>query len=534
MPVLLHVELSAPFAVGDLCAELKWADGSRQIVVLRDGRGMEAFGTLPNHLRLLHRGAPTGLAPLRVSAAQDTMANSAKSVKGDRYTLVEAEELFERGILIPPDGVLRLRLIWGVHCHRTETGPSLVERASGQASDQGQRFLASEHVRCAELVGMDASGMTPLQFSGKVAQFHHQTLLPIGKRRATFGQIIALAGDFYAYLDSASRKNNGAAWPESPGWIEFLAGDYRDPPLLEDESAIVGDILQTFERELALLMRGEAVGTVSELLHDSSSTKFPGRRYLALAGQNYCHFAAHPWDGTIDDPANEALTSYHYYHYRALAAAEMAGMSIVNQEQKFIEALVIEAFGCHFLTDMFASGHLRVPRRALGEQFGIMRGGLGMAHGMHDEDNKRGLWVTTRMPQSPRVVWRAFGDAMLFRPESAHHFGMVQEAVRRSVAEVFARYCGVSDIGSANTAEALLPIPLAAGMAPQVGDVLPFGLGAPDTEPANHFPLYAICTNPHTRKIVMARRVRDDAPSENLYFEQDGDESQHFSLPAVR
>lgn len=231
---------------------------------------------------------------------------------------------------------------------------------------------------------------------------------------------------------------------------------------------------------------------------------------------------------------NEALISYHYYHYRALAAAEIAGISMVNQQQKFIDALVIEAFGCHFLTDLFASGHMRVPRRALGETFGIMRGGLGMAHGMHDEDNKRGLWVTTRIPQSPRVVWRAFGDAKLFHPEAAPHFGMVQEAVRRSVAEVFARYGGVSEIAAADTAEALLPVPIAAGCTPHIGDVLPFDMGVPGTAPPNHFPMYARCRNPYSGHVTIAERAESADANSNLYHEQDGDESQRYTLSGTR
>ncbi|MFO0576488.1 MAG: hypothetical protein U1A78_20990 [Polyangia bacterium] len=526
MPARLDILITAPFPLGDVTAQLTFPDQSVRRVVLRSGALQTDLPELPERLRLLHAPAPEGEAPL--AAPSEVLRPEQRELRGD---LVEAEELFERGIRIPESGTLRLQLIWGVHCHQTVTGPSLASKLGGEVERQAPRFLSAEHVRCAERVGMDESGMRPLAANGKTATFNSKTLLPIGSQRATFGQIIALAGDFYAYLDAASRKNNGSAWPEAPGWVEFLAGDYREPPLVEDSSAVVKDILATFQHELEQLMRGEKLSALPQLVEGNRVTDFPVRRYLALAGMNYCHFGAQPPDGSIQDEVNEAYRSYLYYHRRALAQAEVAGMSLVNQEAKFIEALVIEAFGCHFLTDLFASGHIRVPRRALGERFGIMRGGLGMAHSMHDEDNKLGLWCTTRVPQTPRVVWRAYGDAMLLKPEAEAHLAMIQEAVRRSAAEVFLRYCGVSDVPEAETGEALLPVALAAGTAPRSEDVLPFDLGSPDTEPPNHFPLYALVDSGKPKHPLIARRADDKALYTNSYYEQDGDSARRFSIP---
>lgn len=529
------VVVSAHFRVGDVTAILSLADGSQQRIVLRDGRYAGDLPAAPLHLRLTHEPAPRGEAPLQIPT-QDAPTLPPAGVP------VEAEELFERGVSVDDSGVLRLGLIWGVHCHRSDSGPSLASRIGQPKVQDGVtgRFLASEHVACAERIGMDATGRAPRVVKGTVAPFNASTRLPIGgNRTATFGQIIALAGDFYAYLDDAARKNNPSMWPDSPGWVEFLAGDYRDPPLMNEREAVVSDIVATFDRELNLLKSGKAVGTISELIKDGASSEFPVKRYLALAGLNYCHFGAQPSDGSIHDEVNEALIAYRYYHYRALATAERASMFPVHSEDDrayrdriFQEALVVEAFGCHFLTDLFASGHIRVPRRKLGETFGILRGGLGMAHEMHDEDNKLGLWVTSRTPQSPRLVWRAYGDGMLFRPEAKPHFWVVREAVRRSVDEVFLRFMDASNDPQAASAESLLPVALAAGTAPQLGDILPGpGSGAPAQSPPNHCPLYALMGIDGESQIM--RRVNKDDPHSNFYSVQDGDDNT-FSLPLPR
>src|SRR5262249_54435026 len=157
------------------------------------------------------------------------------------------------------------------------------------------------------------------------------------------------------------------------------------------------------------------------------------RRYLALASQNYCHFAAVPSNkpGGID-----AMRVYNAYHTRALKEASMAhGTS--SPAVAFRCALAADAFGCHFLTDSFPSGHMRVPRRQLAKRYGILRGSLKMSKSMHDEDNTRGLWCSTLATKSSkrRMVWRAFGDGQLRKAEATAHLRQVQEAVRRSTGE---------------------------------------------------------------------------------------------------
>src|SRR5262249_44745381 len=67
------------------------------------------------------------------------------------------------------------------------------------------------------------------------------------------------------------------------------------------------------------------------------------------------------------------------------------------------DAVAQTAYGLHFLSDAFSSGHMRTPRQALGRQ-GSLLSGI-----MHDFDNKLGLVVENGLGQK----WRAFGDSYL-------------------------------------------------------------------------------------------------------------------------
>lgn len=396
MGFALSISLTAPFAVGDLLAECELADGTTARLALAGGCFFGELPALPVHLRLLYE-APESVAP-RSTRESPPPGPSAQLV-------AEAEELFERGIRIPEDGRLHAQLIWGIHCHQTSASPSRVERFNNPTrsvgtKDEGTRFLSSEHVSCGLLIGKDADGQR-LVVAGTRAPFHAKTLLPIGDKQATFGQILALAGDFYAYLDADAHRALPSAWPDPPPMVDFLTTDYRRPTLCEDAVENMQSILTIFSREAEQLAAGAKVDAISELYNDGTRTRFPTRRYLALASQNHCHFGAQPPDGSIDDTV-----------------------------------------------------------------------------------------------------------------------------------EVFMHFCGSAPLADAQTAEALLPVVLAAGTAPQPGDVLPEGLGPTPQGGPNHFPLYALVrTGAGASEVIFARRVDAKNPHNNLYVEQDGKSGLRFPLP---
>jgi hypothetical protein len=73
-------------------------------------------------------------------------------------------------------------------------------------------------------------------------------------------------------------------------------------------------------------------------------------RYFRLSATNVTHFSA---GGT-------AASTYEHYHSMALDQAFRAGQSGLTSD--WTVAMTTEAFGAHFLTDMFSAGHVRTPR----------------------------------------------------------------------------------------------------------------------------------------------------------------------------
>lgn len=508
----LHVKLTAPIPLGDLVADAQMEGGAHRSIILRNGRFQGALPARPLHLRLTAQQAPKGESPLRIP---DSAEEPSAPLSGEVYGI---EELFETGVPVT-DGQVALQLVWGLHCHRSVEA---IRSPKQDITDEGglgrcTRFGSFEHILCAQEIGLDATGQV-LRFNGRQASFHSETLLLVGSKQLTFGQILALAGDYYAHLDDTAALALPDAWPAVPLAIRLVTGDYRLPTLVADEPKVVGDILHVAYRDKEGSQT--ALSEAAKLAKDGLFGHYPVRRYLALASQNFCHFACQPPTGELDDGANEALQMYRAYHERALKHAEQAQ----GREEGLMEALVIDAFGCHFLTDLFATGHQRVPRRLLSERYGVVRGALGMAHEMHCEDNKLGLWCTTRAKQSPRQVWRGYGDTMLFKEEAHLHRMQVSEAVRRSAAEVFARFCGAT-LPEGERAEAILPVPLAAGVGPESEDVFPGrGVKGRPQGPANHYPLY--CWLPQEK--ILARRT--GVPHENRYVDHDHDSGPSFAL----
>jgi hypothetical protein len=491
----LDVSITAPFHLGDVVARVDMAGGESARVVLRSGRFQGDLPGKPVRIALTTDPAPEGEAPLRPPSPDEP---------GDpRGAITSVEELFEHGADVPDDGELTLQIQWGTPCH---------EEGFPEAAPEGTRFGSWEHILCARLIGKAADG-SRLSFEQIDADFDADTRLPVGEGLLTFGEIIALAGDFYAHLDAAAAKELASAWPPVSGIASWIAGDYRTPTLAGDAPSGPKGILAIVSRDRD--NDRSAAGEFAALALDALTVDYPARRYLALASQNFCHFGSQPQGGGMSDAVNEALRLYRAYHARALREAA-AARSAVNASRALRAALAVDAFGCHFLTDLFASGHIRVPRRVLGERYGILVGGLRMSHEMHAEDNRLGLWCTRRIDAArgagKRVVWRAFGDGMLRKPEAAMHLKQVEEAVRRSVAEVFAAYCGAR-IPEDERGEALLPVPLAPGERPSPLDVLPDGSDA-RAEVQNHYPLYWLLSDGRIAR-------REGGPWEARYRYQD-------------
>jgi hypothetical protein len=132
--------------------------------------------------------------------------------------------------------------------------------------------------------------------------------------------------------------------------------------LLAADPAELGRLKALIERETAHYRDGSA-GAVSDQEWNDATT---GGRYLDVAERNYAHFAP-------DVLFNDAITnsSVHHsnhreawqaHHRRALAEARGTG------GDPPAHALIINAFGDHFLTDAFSAGHL-ISKDAVGNYF---------------------------------------------------------------------------------------------------------------------------------------------------------------------
>lgn len=115
------------------------------------------------------------------------------------------------------------------------------------------------------------------------------------------------------------------------------------------------------------------------------------------------------------------MTAYSVGHRRALQLAREAhgANDTRRQEEKLLEAYLNDAFACHFLTDLFSSGHLRVDRRGM-HTWNKVEEGLDnalsappiwdfQARIMHDDDSATGLLVHNQEGQ----IWIAYGDKQL-------------------------------------------------------------------------------------------------------------------------
>lgn len=153
---------------------------------------------------------------------------------------------------------------------------------------------------------------------------------------------------------------------QSPGvrfsYGELLAmGDlYKDAQEMQDAS--VGELTKLKELidRSTRYYAGKQAGHADESL-DVSHTDWDGatgKRYRRLADDNYEHFAPDTLFGTATTRNHK--NAWEHYHGLAIEEAQRLGLLPQNQNVSYIpeSALVINAFGDHFLTDAFAAGHL--------------------------------------------------------------------------------------------------------------------------------------------------------------------------------
>lgn len=173
-----------------------------------------------------------------------------------------------------------------------------------ERADAVQRFIGTEH-----------------RDIGDLASGRESTTILYGERgeRLSFGEVVALAGDHFETYEEMQDLARTAAGRARIAWARWYALDLKKQKVPEPRA----------------------------------DKDFVMERYYVLASRNLSHFSA---GGT-------AWQTYTSWHGKAIASALQGGEQA--SEQVWRTALTNEAFGIHFLTDIFSAGHVRMPRAAI-------------------------------------------------------------------------------------------------------------------------------------------------------------------------
>ena len=162
-----------------------------------------------------------------------------------------------------------------------------------------------------------------------------------------FGQIIALAGDFYGFPEQPIIDPSKGQNEEDSGRQQRFRDAYNTLARASKDELMeeLNKLLATLEKESK---NGETIDakTWDEITGGKWLGTLPIKkgRMLQLAENNPDHFLPYAKD------------AYLTGHQLAIKKARKAGK---DKRKRLHEAFSLEAFACHFLTDSFASGHIR-------------------------------------------------------------------------------------------------------------------------------------------------------------------------------
>lgn len=240
--------------------------------------------------------------------------------------------------------------------------------------------------------------------------------------RFSYGEIVALSGDFYERPDDL--------FYEKPAFYSWLW-----------EENDVSDLKGYFDKELDAineLLKGKDV----DYPEYTKQYWWNAKNYAELAKTNYSHFGWHN------------MKMYCEAHDWALDLALQAGVA-TGREREILwrKSLFYNGFADHFLTDGFAAGHIRVPRKQIIEwgqanDFDLKRAGF-LSKLIHDQDGHRktdhadgetrpekdGLHVRNALG----TEWwtRCDGQLCILTDETSLRLRQPIEAVKASVKELF-------------------------------------------------------------------------------------------------
>jgi hypothetical protein len=294
--------------------------------------------------------------------------------------------------------------------------------------------------------------------------------LPVGNSTLSYGHVVALGGDFFGVGAQAASPGHpalealapisSAPVPEQAFSSAYLTLANGSPTERQQIVAVMDEEQQAIDEARRA---GQQPSVAYQKLGDSLSYKWneitgggaasggawsvvfkPGR-YIDLASVNMDHFGA------------DAVTAYTAGHGLAVRQAEQLHGQDPHSaavQMKLLECYGMNAFADHYLTDLFAAGHLRTPRRALWATPLTVAGETGLlARAAHDEENHDGLHVQNARGDQ----WVAYGDKKELDDVNAANFAMAVAAVQASADEVYQAF--VTGQAAAGTPAALQFVP---------------------------------------------------------------------------
>ncbi|RON54641.1 phospholipase [Pseudomonas frederiksbergensis] len=342
-----------------------------------------------------------------------------------KQVIARFDDLFtEHGIAIAGDNDHLVLHIAEHHSHQPSTLPG-----NALKGKPVQRFEGGEHTA----IG-DQTLLRFVENAEPIPAHDVQLHLPNGLA-PTYGQVLALGGDFYGIPD---RPVSDGATP-ADRLNRFIAA-FDTLAVLSASKVEAVQILAVMQKEIDAVKQAikdgkqphEAYDALGDTLSEEwnkitgggsfVSALFPLGRYLKLAANNPDHFGE--W-------AQQAYIAGH------TAALQHAAAAHASRDEKQLEvAYAMNAFADHFLTDLFSAGHLRVPRKAVAAAVTPSDLGSLITRFMHDEDSKFGLNVQNGNGEH----WRAYGDKRYFDAIDNANRLHVNQAVQLSADEVFAAY----------------------------------------------------------------------------------------------
>jgi hypothetical protein len=218
----------------------------------------------------------------------------------------------------------------------------------------------------------------------------------------TYGQILALGGDFYGLPNApiSDDPNPPARFNQAFNSLAVQASSVAEATeilkIMQIEIDAVNKAIADHEQPSKVYARlGDSLSAKSNVVTGGGSSVsdwVPLGRYLELAATNWDHFGTY------------AVTAYTTGHGVAMQQAITAGK--IQRQVQLELAYAMDAFACHFLSDLFSSGHMRTPRKELYETVTPSYVGSYLARYMHDEDCCWGLNVQNQQTQQ----WKAYGD----------------------------------------------------------------------------------------------------------------------------